>query len=88
MTYFNVDVYYVVGRQRWGCAYWAGLLCMTVWHDGARLIFVCCCFMPQQLYFSHGSDMMYEMRRRKPGPTLLPTQGFFKFKLAHHIGML
>ena len=28
-----------------------------------------------QLY--HGSDMMYAMRKRKPEPTLLPTQGIF-----------
>ena len=37
-----------------------------------------------QLY--HGSDMIYEMRRRKPEPTLLPTQGFFN--LPHHTGMV
>ena len=30
--------------------------------------------------------MMYEMRRRKPEPTLLPTQG--TFNLPHHIGMV
>ena len=35
-----------------------------------------------QLY--HGSDMMYE-RRRKPDPTLLPTEGIFN--LPHQIGM-
>ena len=34
----------------------------------------------------HGSDMMYEMRRRKPVPTLLLTQGIFN--LPHHIGMV
>ena len=35
----------------------------------------------------HGSDMMYEMRRRgKPEPTLLSTQGIFN--LPHHIGMI
>ena len=37
-----------------------------------------------QLY--HGGDMMYEMKRRKPEPTLLPTQGIFN--LSHHIGMV
>ena len=37
-----------------------------------------------QLY--HGGDMMYEMRRRKPKPTLLPTQVIFN--LPHHIGMV
>ena len=35
-----------------------------------------------QLY--HGGDMMYEMGRRKPKLTLLPTQGIFN--LPHHIG--
>ena len=25
----------------------------------------------------NGSDMIYEIRRRKPKPTLLPTQGIF-----------
>ena len=34
----------------------------------------------------HGSDMTYEMRRRKPEPTLLPTQ--LIFYLLHHIGMV
>ena len=29
--------------------------------------------------------MMYEMRRRKPEPTVLPIQGIFN--LPHHIGM-
>ena len=33
----------------------------------------------------HGGDVMYEMRRRKPEPTLLPTKGIFKFP--HHIGI-
>ena len=37
-----------------------------------------------QLY--HGGDMIYKMRRRKPGPTLLPTQGIFN--LPHHVGMV
>ena len=36
-----------------------------------------------QLY--HGVDMMYEMRRREPEPTLLPTQGIFS--LPYHIGV-
>ena len=30
--------------------------------------------------------MMYEMRRRKPNPTLLPTQGIFN--LPHYVGMV
>ena len=33
----------------------------------------------------HGSGMMYEVRRRKADPTLLPTQGIFN--LLHPIGM-
>ena len=38
-----------------------------------------------QLY--HGGDMMYyEMRRRKPEPTLLQTRGIFN--LSRHIGMV
>ena len=37
-----------------------------------------------QLY--HGSDMMYEMRRRKPEPTLLLTEAIFN--LQHHIDMI
>ena len=36
-----------------------------------------------QLY--HGHDMMYEVRRRKPEPTLLHTQEIFN--LPHHIGI-
>ena len=36
-----------------------------------------------QLY--HGGDMMHEMRRRKPEPTLIPTQG--TFNVPHHIDM-
>ena len=32
------------------------------------------------------SDMLYEMRRRKPDPTLLLTHGIFN--LVHHIGMV
>ena len=37
-----------------------------------------------QLY--HGGDVMYEMRRRKPGATVILTQGIFN--LQHHIGMV
>ena len=37
-----------------------------------------------QLY--QGGDMMDEMRRKKPEPTLLPAQGIFN--LPHHIGMV
>ena len=36
--------------------------------------------------FYHGSYMMYEMRRRKPESTLLPTQGIFNHP--NHIGMV
>ena len=35
-----------------------------------------------QLYL--GGDMMYEIRMRKPEPTVLPTEGIFN--LSHHIG--
>ena len=38
-----------------------------------------------QFYYS--SDMTYEMRRRKPEPTLLPTQAIL-FNLSHHVGMV
>ena len=34
----------------------------------------------------HGGDLVCEMRRRKPEPTLLSTYGIFK--LPHHIGMV
>ena len=34
----------------------------------------------------HGSDMMHEMRKRKPEPTFLLTQAIFT--LPHHIGMV
>ena len=34
----------------------------------------------------HGSDMMFEMRRRKPESILLPTQGIFN--IPRHIGMV
>ena len=37
-----------------------------------------------QLYI--GSDMMYEMRRRKPEPTVLLTQRIHN--IPHHIGMV
>ena len=37
-----------------------------------------------QLY--QGGDIMYTMRRRKPEPMLLPTQGIFN--LPHHIGIV
>ena len=37
-----------------------------------------------QLY--HGSDTMYDMRRRKSEPTFLLTQWIFN--LPHHIGMI
>ena len=33
-----------------------------------------------------GDNMMYEMRWRKPKPTLLPMQAIFN--LPHHIGMV
>ena len=36
--------------------------------------------------FQYSGDMMYEMRRRKPKPTLLPTQWIFN--LPCHTGMV
>ena len=49
-------------------------------------LFVCLLFYAIATVFQlfHGGDM-YEMRR-KPEPTLLPTQGIFN--LANHIGMV
>ena len=38
-----------------------------------------------QLY--HGGDMMYDMRRKKPEPTLLPTHWIFSLP-RHDIGMV
>ena len=54
----------------------------------------CCCFVvilrqsntPTVFRLYLGSDMMYEMRRRKPEPTLLPTEVIFI--LPHHTGMV
>ena len=37
------------------------------------------------LQLHHGGDMMREIRRRKPEPTLLPTRRIFN--LPHHTGM-
>ena len=37
-----------------------------------------------QLY--HGGDMMHEMRRRNPEPTLLPTREIFN--VPYHTGMV
>ena len=51
------------------------LYCLLLFYTMATLF---------QLY--RGSDMMYEMKRRKPDPTLLPTHGIFN--LQHHIGMV
>ena len=38
--------------------------------------------IPTVFQLHHGVDMMYEMRIRKPEPTLLPAQGVFN--LPHH----
>ena len=48
---------------------------------------VCLLFYAIETVFQlhSGSDMMYEMRR-KPEPTLVPTQGIFN--LPDHIGMV
>ena len=56
---------------------WTSLFVVVVLHH-SNSIFV--------IY--HGGDMIkkYEMRRRKPEPTLLPTEGIFNFP--HHIGIV
>ena len=51
------------------------IVCLLLFHARATVF---------QLYLD--SDMMYEMRKRKPKPTLSPTQGIFN--LSHHTGML
>ena len=38
--------------------------------------------------FDYGGDLMYEMSRRKPEPTLLPKQRIFNPPPTHHIGMV
>ena len=43
-----------------------------------------CYVMATVLQLYRGSDMMYEVKNRKPKPTLLPTQGIFN--LLYHIG--
>ena len=48
-----------------------------MWH-----VFVCLLslyIIATAFQFYHGSDMMHEMRWRKPEPTLLPTQGVLAF---------
>ena len=51
------------------------VVCLLLFYTTATLF---------QLY--SGGDMMYEMRRRKPEPTCLPTQWIFN--LPHHVGMV
>ena len=58
-------------------------VCTPVPH-GAMLLLFYAIATAFQLY--HGSDMWYEMRRRKPEPTLLATQAIFN--LPHHVGMV
>ena len=64
------------------CGYACALLLVHI------LLFVCLLFYAIATVFQlyHGSDRMYEMRRRKPETTLLPTQ--VKFNLQHHMGMV
>ena len=54
------------------CVYWV-FICFTSWQQYLRYIY-------------HGGDAMYEMRRRKPKPTRLPTQWIFN--LPDHICMV
>ena len=55
--------------------------------DVARILFCLLLFYVIAKVFQlyHGTDMMYEIRRRKPEPTLLPMEGIFN--PPHHIGM-
>ena len=50
----------------------------------SRFCLFCAIATVFQLY--HGSNMMYEMRRRNPEPTLLPAHCIFN--LSHHKGMI
>ena len=60
-------------------------MCQSMWECMFVWLLLCCAIVTVfQLY--HSSDMMREMRRRKPEPTLLPTQGVFN--LTHHTGMV
>ena len=59
----------------WRKGEWKKLVCLLLFYAMATV------FLSY-----HGSDMMYEMIRRKPEPTCLPTQGIFNF--SHHIGMV
>ena len=50
------------------------------------MFFVVVIFLHNKNNISVGGDIMYEMRRRKSEPTLLPTDRIFN--LPHHIGMI
>ena len=53
---------------------------------GLRFIWLLLFYAIAAVFQLHlGSDMMHEIRRRKPKPTLWPTQGIFI--LPHHVGM-
>ena len=62
-------------------------MCMCIYVEfekvGSWDVGVC---LYRSVYLYHGSDMMDEMRRRKPKPTLLLIEGIFN--LPHHIGMV
>ena len=65
----------------------SGLVRYEATLHGNRTNSVCLFYTIVTLFqLHHGDDMMYEMRRRKPEPTLLPIQGIFN--LPHHIGMV
>ena len=55
------------------CYYTALLICLFVFYA-----------IPTVFQLYHSDDMMYKIRRRKPEPTLLLTQGFFN--LPHNVG--
>ena len=72
--YKSISVFCSVGRHDWQYAH-SEFVCLLLLYTIA-IVF--------QLF--HDNDMMYEMRRRKPDSTLLPTKGIFK--LLHHVGMV
>ena len=61
-----------------------GLICQHQGYVINMLLLVCCCLAIAKLFqLYHGDDMMYDIRRRPPDPTVLLTQGMFN--LPHHI---
>ena len=78
------------GKRRW---FIKAVSCFTrdsTRRDGRMFVWLLLYAIETVLQLYLGGDMMYEMwgRERKPEPTLLLTQGIFKFNLPHHIGMV